>query len=129
MTEQILIDKIVSADFSVALVSVPVSASWKEAIERKLVGWGADAQAGVNPFEFPAPTLASVGSTLKLLASLKTPDAPGVCPNGDGGVSFEWEHGENLHGVEVDDQGGVRETIFRGAKLIYSQDFEASLLR
>jgi hypothetical protein len=94
-----------------------------------LVGWGADAQAGVNPFEFPAPTVVSIGSALKLLASLKTPDAPSVAPNGDGGVSFEWEHGENLHGIEVDDQGGVRETIFKGAKLIYSQDFEASLLR
>ncbi len=129
MTEQVLIEKIVSADFSVALVNAPVSASWKDAIERKLVGWGADAQAGVNPFEFPSPTAASVGSALKVLASLKTPDAPSVAPNGDGGVSFEWEHGENLHGIEVDEQGGVRETIFRGAKLIYSQDFEASLLR
>jgi len=129
MTEQILIDKVVSADFSIALVSTPVPAAWKDAIESKLVGWGADAQAGVNPFEFPAPTLASIGSALKLLAGLKTPDAPSVAPNGDGGVSFEWEHGENLHGIEVDDQGGVRETIFRGAKLVYSQDFEASLLR
>jgi hypothetical protein len=129
MTEQILIDKIVSADFSVALVNARVPASWKDAIERKLLGWGADAQAGVNPFEFPAPTVASIGSALRLLASLKTPDAPSMSPNGDGGVSFEWEHGENLHGIEVDNQGGARETIFKGAKLIYSQDFEASLLR
>jgi hypothetical protein len=83
----------------------------------------------MNPYEFPAPTLVSVNTAVKLLTMFRMPEAPSVVPNGDGGISFEWERGTTLVGIEIDQAGGVRQTIFEGARLAYSQDFDASFFK
>lgn len=113
-----------------AFVSVSsASMAAREIADRHLIDWGIAARTGVNPYEFPAPSLVSVNTAVKLLTTFPMPEAPSVVPNGDGGISFEWERGEMLVGIEIDREGGVRQTIFQGAKLVYSQDFDASFFK
>jgi hypothetical protein len=113
--------------------STPVSVSCTDAVPSEknktvfddLIDWGLAAQSGVNRFEFPAPTLASVNMAVKLITDARFPDSPSVAPNGDGGISFEWEQGLMLLHLNIDDQGNIEATLFSGPKIVYSQEFEA----
>jgi hypothetical protein len=90
-----------------------------------LIDWGMAAQSGENPFEFPAPTLVSVHTAVRLVTHFGLPEAFSVAPNGDGGVSFESEEGSTLLHLDIDEFGNLEITIFSGAKVIHSRNFEA----
>lgn len=113
-----------STPMSVSRTDVVPSTKNKTVFDH-LIDWGMAAQSGVNPFEFPAPTLSSVNMAVKLITDTRLPDSPSVAPNGDGGISFEWEQGSMLLHMNIDEQGNVETTLFSGTKIVYSQDFEA----
>ena len=120
---------------AVATRSSPISSFDDDSKRKKvfdhLIDWGSAAQNGVNPFEFPAPTLASVKTAVKLVTEIgyPVPDAPSVVPNGDGGISFEWEKGSSLLHMDIDDLGNIEITIFSGVKIVYSHYFDARLFQ
>lgn len=118
-----------SSPASAFVSATSISMNAREIADRHLIDWGIAARMGINPYDFPAPTLASINTAVKLLTTLPMPEAPSVVPNGDGGISFEWERGQMLVGIEIDQGGGVRQTIFLGARLVHSQDFDASFFK
>jgi hypothetical protein len=125
MQEAIVVEKPVDPDALISASDGTVSTKWKELVGKQLVEWSVIAQSGNNPFEFPSPTLASIGVTGKLINTISMPNSPSVAPNGDGGISFEWEQGSMLLHMNIDEQGNVETTLFSGAKIVYSQELEA----
>jgi hypothetical protein len=51
------------------------------------------------------------------------PVADRITPNGDGGISFEWERGSALYKTEILQNGDVQETYFDGPNLVWHSGF------
>jgi hypothetical protein len=99
---------------------------WDNIIAYRLVEWGKHAQQGMQVDEFPGPTQASVRSAIEKVREwigdgLDAADR--ITPNGDGGISFEWERGAVLYKTEALSDGQIQETLFDGPTLIWHSGF------
>ena len=77
-----------SSPMSAFVSASSASIAAREIADRHLIDWGTAARTGYNPYDFPAPTLVSVNTAVKLFTTFPMPDAPSVVPNGDGGISL-----------------------------------------
>jgi hypothetical protein len=114
-----------TADSSLTSVVQPDLWQWKRLLDTKLMNWGRDAHLPDDD-AFERPTKASVNTACHLVQQFLqmgsiTPTR--LTPNGDGGVSFEWELGEHLIQVEVLKTGRLRRIYFVGSQMVSHHGF------
>ena len=108
-----------AGDSSLASSAAPLDKNaWDEVINHKLIEWGMQAEHGVEGDEFAMPTKASVRAAIELISSVNLPISDRTLPNGDGGISLEWEQGEGLFKVEILFDGRLQQTAYQGARLV-----------
>jgi len=93
---------------------------WKPIIEEQLSEWLLDvSQFDDDGLEPPSPkSVHTAFDAACAFRDLGLPPPARVCPNGDGGISFERKVGTVLDTIGIDEDGTVEWYVFRNSRLV-----------
>ena len=96
--------------------------AWAQLIDHQLLDWALAPQR-LGDGHFIAPSNTSLHRALKLAQVLRNTDfdvPDRIVPNGNAGITFEWEAGSVFHTFDVAENGTIEQTIFKDGAMMYS---------